>query len=276
MADAELFQIGEVAKMYHVSVGTLRHYEEVGLLRPEYTDPATGYRYYSVRQFERLTNIRYLRALGLPLKEITEYLQNRNVETIEKKLEAQQELIRQKQRELMRIERKIDNRLAQLREARSTPLEKIQLVQTSACRIVSIRESLQYHSYLWLEKPIRQIEKDQKVPLSYLGKIGVGISVEHLKAREFEHYDLAFLLLDAEDRYEGKTESLPESICAQIYFRGSHGEAPVHYARLMTYLQKSGLVPAGPSQEIALIDNCVSDDPETFVTLIRIPVRFEK
>jgi len=79
MAERELFQIGEVAKMYHLSVGTLRHYEQVGLLKPEYTDPATGYRYYSVRQFEQLTNIRYLRALGLPLDEIAATLHDRDV-----------------------------------------------------------------------------------------------------------------------------------------------------------------------------------------------------
>lgn len=54
MSDQELFRIGEVAKMYHMSVGTLRYYEQMGLLQPEYTDPATGYRYYSVRQFEQL------------------------------------------------------------------------------------------------------------------------------------------------------------------------------------------------------------------------------
>lgn len=54
MSDQELFRIGEVAKMCHMSVGTLRYYEQMGLLQPEYTDPATGYRYYSVRQFEQL------------------------------------------------------------------------------------------------------------------------------------------------------------------------------------------------------------------------------
>lgn len=54
MSEQELLRIGEVAKMYHMSVGTLRHYEQMGLLQPEYTDPATGYRYYSVRQFEQL------------------------------------------------------------------------------------------------------------------------------------------------------------------------------------------------------------------------------
>ena len=35
----------EVAKMFHISMGTLRHYEQSGLLAPEYTDPDTGYRY---------------------------------------------------------------------------------------------------------------------------------------------------------------------------------------------------------------------------------------
>ena len=38
MEDKKLFQIGEVAKMFQLSVGSLRHYEKAGLLKPEYTD----------------------------------------------------------------------------------------------------------------------------------------------------------------------------------------------------------------------------------------------
>lgn len=58
----ELFSIGDVAQLFHLSVSSLRHYETIGLLTPEYTDPATGYRYYGPRQFEVLNTIRYLRA----------------------------------------------------------------------------------------------------------------------------------------------------------------------------------------------------------------------
>ena len=54
MENKKLFQIGDVAKMFHISVGSLRRYEQAGLLKPEYTDPETGYRYYSARQFEVL------------------------------------------------------------------------------------------------------------------------------------------------------------------------------------------------------------------------------
>lgn len=33
----ELSSIGEVSKLFHISVSSLRHYENVGLLYPEYT-----------------------------------------------------------------------------------------------------------------------------------------------------------------------------------------------------------------------------------------------
>ena len=67
MKNSELFQIGEVSRLFHISVSILRHYDRIGLLKPEYTDPDTGYRYYSTRQFECLNTIRYLRALAMPL-----------------------------------------------------------------------------------------------------------------------------------------------------------------------------------------------------------------
>ena len=56
-------------------------------------------------------------------------------------------------------------------------------------------------------------------------------------------------------------------------FRGSHAEAPAHYARLMAYLKEHGLKLAGPSREVTLIDNCISDDPDSYVTEIRVPVK---
>ena len=78
MALPQLFSIGEMAKIFHLSVSSLRHYEALGLVTPEYVDPSTNYRYYSVRQFEPLNTIRYLRAMDMPLTEIADFLQNRD------------------------------------------------------------------------------------------------------------------------------------------------------------------------------------------------------
>lgn len=95
----ELFSIGDVAQLFHLSVSSLRHYETIGLLTPEYTDPATGYRYYGPRQFEVLNTIRYLRALDMPLGQIRAFLRNRDVGRIEQLLREQKAAVVRKQAE---------------------------------------------------------------------------------------------------------------------------------------------------------------------------------
>ena len=42
--------IGDFSRMTQLSVKTLRHYHEVGLLEPDRVDPATGYRHYAPEQ----------------------------------------------------------------------------------------------------------------------------------------------------------------------------------------------------------------------------------
>lgn len=74
MDKKDLFSIGQVSKLFHVSISILRYYDKIGLVQPEYTDPETGYRYYSTRQFECLNTIRYLRVLDMPLDQIALFL----------------------------------------------------------------------------------------------------------------------------------------------------------------------------------------------------------
>ena len=138
----ELFPIGEVAKMFRVSVGTLRHYEKIGLLAPEFVAPDTGYRYYSTRQLECLNTIRYLRVLEMPLEQIREFLQNREVEKIQEMLQQQKEVVVQKQRALEIVQRKIENRLRQIQDALASELDVIRQVDMPARRIAWLHDTL--------------------------------------------------------------------------------------------------------------------------------------
>lgn len=62
--------IGTIARLAGVSVRTLRYYDEVGLLRPVWVDPNTGYRWYAPYQVRRLHRIIAMRDLGVRLAEI--------------------------------------------------------------------------------------------------------------------------------------------------------------------------------------------------------------
>ena len=69
-----MFSIGEFARLGMVSVRTLRHYDEIGLLRPAKVDPQTGYRCYSASQLGQLNRIVALKELGLSLAQAKQLL----------------------------------------------------------------------------------------------------------------------------------------------------------------------------------------------------------
>lgn len=273
MDKQKLFSIGDVAKLFHLSVSSLRHYEDIGLITPEYIAPDSGYRYYSVRQFEALNSIRYLRVLDMPLNEIADFLSNRDVGLIEEKLLSQKKILINKQRELKRIEKKIDNRLKMLRDARESIFDEVQLVYREACRIVWVDERLKIEGFLDMEEPIRKLDKSQGEAVVFLGKVGVGISEKNLNMGAFCQYDGIFLLLDDEDYFEGETIFLPKAKCVSIRFHGSHADSPLQYQKLLLYIKENSLEIAGFSREITMIDYGITKDMDKFVTEISIPVK---
>lgn len=273
MDKEKLFSIGDVAKLFHLSVSSLRHYEEVGLLTPEYIDPDSGYRYYGARQFEVLNSIRYLRVLDMPLSEIADFLSNREIERMEDKLQSQKKTVIEKQEELKRIERKIDNRLQMIEDAKNSVFDIVKLDVKRACRMVWVGDSLKIHGFLDMEEPIRKLENHQAEAVVFLGKVGVGISEENLQNRRFNSYDGIFLILDEEDHFEGTITEFPETLCVSIRFHGSHAEAAEQYCKLMDYIKEHKMEINGFSREVTMIDYGLTNDTEKFVTEISIPVR---
>src|SRR5919197_6055834 len=65
-----MFSIGDFARHGRVSIRMLRHYDAIGLLRPAYVDPATGYRSYTAGQLADLNRIVALKELGFSLEQV--------------------------------------------------------------------------------------------------------------------------------------------------------------------------------------------------------------
>ncbi|GIH21498.1 MerR family transcriptional regulator [Rugosimonospora africana] len=70
MKDDHLLNIGAFATATGLSIPALRHYDEIGLLKPAHVDTSTGYRRYAPPQIEQARLICGLRAVGLPIDEI--------------------------------------------------------------------------------------------------------------------------------------------------------------------------------------------------------------
>jgi DNA-binding transcriptional MerR regulator len=69
-----LLKVGQLAKQVCLSVRTLHHYDEIGLLSPSARSPA-GHRLYNTKDIALLHRIQALKQLGLPLQQIADVIQ---------------------------------------------------------------------------------------------------------------------------------------------------------------------------------------------------------
>ena len=110
----QLYTVGQVAALASVTVRTLHHYHQIGLLTPSHRSES-GYRLYGYDDLERLRQIRLLRELRFGLEAIEQLLDGPAWDR-RAALTAQRELLRERQERTESIIRGVDGALRALEE----------------------------------------------------------------------------------------------------------------------------------------------------------------
>jgi DNA-binding transcriptional MerR regulator len=136
-----MFSIGEFARLGAVSIRTLRHYDEIGLLPPAEVDPVTGYRLYSAKQLRQLNRIVALKDLGLTLGQIRQLLDGITVDELRgmlllRRAQLERELQRQRHH-LLRVEA----RLRHIAQEEDMPADDIVVKQIPSLGVVVIADT---------------------------------------------------------------------------------------------------------------------------------------
>lgn len=245
-----VFGIGTVARLAGVSVRTLRYYDEVGLLRPIWVDPNTGYRWYAPDQLRRLHRIVALRDLGVRLVDIAVLLdQQPTVDELRgilslRRAEAHDRLAAEAER-LARVEA----RLAQLEVAEMTEFDVV-VKSTEAEWVIAITETLgsideigPAHARLWprLETIMRDLGVDYTPP---------SIAVE--RGSGPIEFIAALIVPDGLSHDDGaRTYELPGlARAATTVMRGDDFDGG--FRALHTWIAEAGERAAGESREIYL------------------------
>lgn len=138
-----MLKIGDFSRLSRVSIRMLRHYDEIGLLRPATIDPMTGYRYYTEAQLRTATQIRSLREMGLGLTAIAEALCHGDDPALLARLLDEQEVaLRARAAEVTHQLRLLDTARTRLRKD-GTPMKYLVSLKTIPERqVASLRMTL--------------------------------------------------------------------------------------------------------------------------------------
>src|SRR5918999_2454445 len=103
------YTVKAVSKIAGVSVRTLHHYDEIGLLKPSGKSGA-GYRLYGEKDLERLQQVLFFKELGFDLKEIKRVLSDPQFDR-RRALTEHRQLLLERQERVRRLIRSVDRTL---------------------------------------------------------------------------------------------------------------------------------------------------------------------
>jgi DNA-binding transcriptional MerR regulator len=242
-----MIRIGEFARLGGVSMAMLRHYDELGLLKPNAVDEPSGYRLYSVRQLPLLHQITGLRDLDCSLAQIAAYLRTDSSQA------HLQNLLHQKSAELEARIGEETARLARVRQ-RITHLKKGVTMYTVQLKSVPAQ----------LVASVRNPQLEAKTPEGWRS---IAAYYDTLNAHLEQHLEHAIPGSAAVRVYE--LPALPAA--ASLIFEGRYDGEPMTdaFTALYRWTEDNGYRIAGPTRQAFLKS---LPEPETFQIELQVPL----
>lgn len=260
------FKIGELSKLYGISVDSLRYYEKIGLLRPERGE--SGYRYYSIRDIWKLNSIRDLRDLGFSMEQIRQYLDHHSTGSTLALLEQEQQTIDERIRELQNLRQNVSRRMEAIRSAQSLETDRIMEVSYPRRQCYTIPEG--YTDEREMDVLMRRLQNMDREHLYLIGshQLGTAISLSEARATGDILYRGVFVI------DQGGKDVLPEGNYLTVTYRGDYEKSRLWAGRLLQYADRRGIRLEGDLLEILLVDIHTSQNVQEQIT--QLQVRVEK
>lgn len=273
MSNNTKLKIGEFSKMMQVTVKTLRHYEQRGLLMPEEVDKWTGYRYYSISQMQRLNAIRDLQRQGFTLEEIKELFddgaQMPSVDQLTQKIEEteqQLQLLMERRRQLLSW---LDS------HKQKNTMEKFNIQSLPEIIVASHREVIADYSALGA-LCVNKIGPEMQRLGCKCPSPGYCFTIEHAKEYHPTDIDIEYceqveeMGIDSNIIQFKRLAAVPKALCMKHV--GPYERFYESYTEAFKYMEEHGYKIAGHPRTCYIDGAWNQEDPEKWLSIVQIPI----
>ena len=267
-------KIGEFSRLMQVTVKTLRHYEQKGLLIPDEVDEWTGYRYYNISQMLRLNSIRQLQQLGFTLDEIKNLFDDEShipsVEQLTEKIEEterQLKLLITRRNQLLEL---IDSR-KKIKTMEKFSIESLpEIIVASHREIISDYSALGMLCYTVIGPEMQRLGCKCPPP-------GYCFTVEHNKEYTPTDIDIEYCEQVEEMGNDSniiqfkKLPSVPKALCMKHY--GPYERFYESFTKAFAYMDEHGYEIADKPRTCYIDGIWNQEDPEKWLSIIQIPIK---
>lgn len=274
MSKKTKLKIGEFSTLMQVTVKTLRHYEQMGLLIPSEVDAWTGYRYYTIEQMQRLNAIRWLKEVGFSLEEIKDLYDEEYHEPSIHQIDAKlTECNRQIKILLKRRQQLIDMKNS---KNNIKTMEKFSIQALPAIIVASHRSIIKQYSDLGA-LCVNVIGPEMHRLGCKCSPVGYCFTIEHDKEYRPTDIDIEYceqveeMGEDSDIIRFKQLDEVPKALCMKHY--GPYDRFYASYTEAFKYLEKQGYEIAGHPRTVYVDGIWNQEDPEKWLSIIQIPIK---
>lgn len=268
-----MLKIGEFSKLSRVSVRMLRHYDEIGLLKPAEIDCFTDYRYYREDQLPTVGRITALKDMGFTLADIVKIL-----EAYDDRAQMER-FFSARRRELEALSRETAHRLTLLDAAQERLRKEEDMRYNVTIKTIPERYAATIKMTLPRYEDEGMIwgklaEETWKMNLAEADPCLCAVTYLDGEYKEENVEMLAWKTVKGNypDTEHVKFRTLPEVTVASCTYKGSYTQITEVYAAVIAWIEANGYAPAGPMLNIYHVSPHETQNPEEFVTEICYPV----
>ena len=273
MGNKTKLKIGAFSKLMQVTVKTLRHYEQKGLLAPDEVDEWTGYRYYSVDQMQKLQAIRDLQRLGFSLDEIKELYEDGShtpdIQQMDEKIKETEKLLKQ-----LKARR---DQLLEWRDSRKqiTKMEKFSIQSLPEIIVASHREVITNYADLG-PLCVNVIGPEMQRLGCKCPPPGYCFTIEHDKEYKPTDIDIEYceqveeMGTDSSIIQFKRLPAVPKALCMKHV--GPYERFYESYTEAFRYIEEQGYKIADHPRTCYIDGAWNQEDPEKWLSVIQIPI----
>lgn len=273
-----MITIGDFSRLGGVSIRVLRHYDAIGLLRPAYVDPDSGYRYYRAAQLARLNRIIALKELGFTLKQVSVMLDDALGSTeLRGMLRLRRaELEARVAADLERLTR-VEARLSIIERETMMPENEVIIKRVPAVRVAEMRGFAAGYEPQSIAPVVGPLFEKLCGRLAAAGVMPCGPTIAYYEPADDGIVIHAACPIDSSADLDPNTlgeeiglVDLPEIEAATMVYHGSMDRADQVVQELARWIEANGYVGSGYAREVYLD---VTGERDEWVTEFQEPIR---
>ena len=260
-----MLKIGEFSKLSRVSIRMLRHYDDIGLLKPAEIDDFTWYRYYREEQLFTIGRITSLKDMGFTLADILKILESYDDK---EKMDA---FLSEKQKELSKLSQETEYKLMLLETARKRLRKEQKMSFDVTVKTIPERYAATVHMVV-------PHYEDEGMAWNMMGECKEPLipadpcyAMAEFLDDEFKEENVEIVVSMAvkgkyQDTEHVKFKTLPAVKVASCIIKGNYDQMGEAYSTAASWIKANGHKMNGPMFNIYHVSPAQTKNPEEYVT----------